>query len=302
MSPSSAGGVTLRRLLVAVVVLAGVGVAVTLLASSSGPDTEGAVPGERLTGAVSAQATELDGELQRRTVAARLDAAGGNASRAAVVADAATRIEVRLGTVAAALEAARTAHENGTLSDSAYRNRVTRLVAESELLEARANYLAAVAADLPATVQAEYDVAPARLRSLADRAAALGTAEQHRLARSLAGDDIGERLGEDDQTDGEEAESGGDEGDVEPTGTDDDPPEDDPVEGEPADDDNGSGDDETERDDETEDEEEADEDSEDDAEDEGEADEDGDADGDENGDDGDENGDDGDENGDDDED
>lgn len=228
--------------LAALVLVASVAAAVSVVGAAGGPDAGQAraasgggvapaatnwsapLPGSQYASVVSAQGAEVESTYYDQAFSVRLANATTNDSRAAVVASEVTAIRARL----TQLESRRAALANASdeaLEDGEESARVTQLVAQSRALAGRIDRVEAVAATLPQPVRERYDVTASTFSSLRDRADALTTREMEETATQLAGEDVGESLDEEDddeddeQTDGD-GDSEADGGDGTDSGTD----------------------------------------------------------------------------------
>lgn len=138
--------------------------------TTTGNDSDGDSPGQRLAGAVGAQGASVEGELWNRTLSDRLSNATTPAERAEVVAS-------EVETLEAYLEALEGVRENLTgewtraeISEGEYRTSLAALVVRARLVELRANRTARAAADLPAVLRERENVNETRVRDLETRA------------------------------------------------------------------------------------------------------------------------------------
>ncbi|WP_411964604.1 hypothetical protein [Haloferax sp. YSMS24] len=151
-------------------------------------------PGQKLSGVIGVQASETDGELERRTFETRLAKANSNASKAAVVAGQVDTIRDRLTALQQEKQRLEEAHENGSLPDGAYRVKMTRTVADIERTKSMLNQTSDAAADIPAEDLREKGVDTAELDRLRGSANELAGPEVAAIARDLAGENPGKGL------------------------------------------------------------------------------------------------------------
>ncbi|WP_225316364.1 MULTISPECIES: hypothetical protein [Haloferax] len=151
-------------------------------------------PGQKLAGVIGVQASETDGELERRTFETRLAKANSNASKAAVVAGQVETISERLTDLEQRKDRLDAAYENGTLSENQYRVQMTRVVADIERTKSMLNRTADAATTLPAPALEARGVDTAQLDSLRQSAADLTGPEVAALARDVAGENPGKGL------------------------------------------------------------------------------------------------------------
>lgn len=151
-------------------------------------------PGQKLAGVIGVQGSETDGELERRTFETRLRKANSNASKASVVARQVETVRDRLTELEqrkAQLEAAR---ENGTLSEGAYRVKMTRTVADIERTRSLLNRTADAATTIPADDLRAQGVDADELDTLRASAGNLSGPEVSAIARGLAGENPGKGI------------------------------------------------------------------------------------------------------------
>jgi hypothetical protein len=174
---------------------------VTALALSAAPLGTGTgaadevEPGARLAGVVGVQGAEVENEVAERTLSRRVERAGNESAKAAVVAAETDALRDRLSTLRDRREQLEAAYEAGEISRGTYQARLAQLTASVRGLERRVNRTRAVAADLPEPALERRGVnvtALARLRSEADE---MTGREVRDVARSLVGDDVGRGLG-----------------------------------------------------------------------------------------------------------
>ena len=158
--------------------------------------TESIKPGEQFNAAVGVQNAELDGEVSERALGAKIAAAETNETKAAVVAAGFTESQTRLEALEARLERWNESREAGEITEGRYRAEVATTVAELRTVERRLAVVETTAAELPAeALDDRVDVES--IRALRDRAGELGGPETASIARSVAGDDVGQSVGDD---------------------------------------------------------------------------------------------------------
>lgn len=148
-------------------------------------------PGEKLSGVVSVQSAEIEGEVAERTYGVRVAQANSNASKAAVVADTVDDVEGRVDELRqrkATLEAAR---ENGSMSEGEYRAKMATVATKLSTARRLANASEDTAQGLPESVLAEKGINVTAIQALQDRAGNLTGPEVAKIARSIAGKDVG---------------------------------------------------------------------------------------------------------------
>jgi len=171
------------------------GLAVQTTESTATPAENATIaPGEQLSGVVSVQDAELEGEVQSRAYGIRVANASGNDSRAAVVAEQLGDIETRLTELEQRRQTLDEARENGSMSEGQYRARVARVAAETQTVERLANQSNAMAQDLPAESLEAKGINATAITTLSERANELSGPEVAEIARSIAGENVGNGL------------------------------------------------------------------------------------------------------------
>ena len=151
-------------------------------------------PGQRLSGVIGVQASETDGELERRTFETRLEKANSNASKAAVVAGQVDTVRERLTALQQEKERLQNARENGSLPEGAYRVKMTKTVADIERTKSMLNQTANAAAEVPAADLRAEGVDTDELDTLRQSANELAGPDVAAIARDLAGENPGKGL------------------------------------------------------------------------------------------------------------
>lgn len=154
-------------------------------------------PGERMSGVIGIQESEVEGELDSRSFEVRLAAADTDAERAAVIADRIERNERRLAELRERQQAIRERRTAGTLSDGAYAARMAENGATVVSVKRTTNRSAAAAAELPDDVLADRNVSADRIRALRTQADELTGPETAAIARSIGGNRTGAPMGPD---------------------------------------------------------------------------------------------------------
>lgn len=144
-------------------------------------------PGEQLSGAVSVQGAELEGELDQRAFGIAIGQAASQEAQADVLASQLSDVEQRLDALEerkAKLEAKR---EAGEISEGKYRAEMAELVAATQTARSLANQSVVVADQLPATVLEQRGIDVTAIQALQDRAGNLTGPEVAAIAREIAG-------------------------------------------------------------------------------------------------------------------
>ncbi|MBX0322553.1 hypothetical protein EGH21_05880 [Halomicroarcula sp. F13] len=152
-------------------------------------------PGAQFAGAVGVQGAELGGEVEARAYGISVAKANTDTARAAIVADESGELEGRLEELRQRKAALQQARENGSMSEGEYRARMAQLHAETRTVERLASQTNETASTLPAAALEAKGVDMEAVRSLAQRSAELTGPEVAEIARSIAGNDVGEGVG-----------------------------------------------------------------------------------------------------------
>jgi len=112
-------------------------------------ESETLAPGQRLAGVVGVQGAEIDGELEERTLATRVDRAGSNTSKAGVVATELNTARERLHNLRETQTALREARRSGDISTGEYRARMAITAAQIRTVRTQLDSSEAVTRDLP---------------------------------------------------------------------------------------------------------------------------------------------------------
>jgi TolA-binding protein len=203
--------------------------------ATESPTTDGVAPGEKLSGVVSVQQAELEGEVDERTYGLRVAQANASGAKADVVADQLEDVEQRIDELEQQKQTLQEARENGSMSEGEYRARMSTVAAELSTARRLANASEATASGLPEAVLAEKGIDVAAIRALQERAANLSGPEVAEIAKSIAGGEVGRSMagaqkpsdvgkqGPDDARNGTDG-GPGDQGGGPPDGTDADSP------------------------------------------------------------------------------
>lgn len=151
-------------------------------------------PGEKLSGAIGVQQTEIEGEVDERTFGVKVAKAGADDSKARIVADQLDDVEQRLDQLEERKQNLKDARENGSISEGQYRAEMARVVAETESARRMVNASEETAQGLPAETLAEKGVDVEAIQTLKDRAGNLSGPEVAKIAQSIAGKDIGKSM------------------------------------------------------------------------------------------------------------
>lgn len=147
--------------------------------------------GAAIAGAVGVGASDVEDDLESRSLAVRLATADNgtdrNASRASVVADGLARVDDRLDEMEREEATLRAEREAGNLSTSAFRVEMARLTAEAQSLRNQLARLETTAEDLPNATRTAYDIDGERFANLEGRSTNLTAGGRDRYVRTLVG-------------------------------------------------------------------------------------------------------------------
>lgn len=151
-------------------------------------------PGERLSGVVSVQQAEIEGEVDERTFGVKVARANSNTSKAAVVAEQLASVDRRIAELEERKQHLKEALANGTIGEGEYRAKMAAVAVEIRTTMRLANASERTARGLPATVLAEKGIEVSAIRTLQDRAGNLSGPVVAAIAQSIAGKDVGRSM------------------------------------------------------------------------------------------------------------
>lgn len=149
-------------------------------------------PGAQLAGVVDVQEAELEGDVEERTYGIQVAQANSNEARADVVGERLTAIEQRLGELERQTQDLDQARENGSMSEGEYRAKIAGVHARTQTVDRLANQSNETAQGLPADLLSERGIDANNIKTLRDRANQLSGPEVAEIARSIAGDNVGQ--------------------------------------------------------------------------------------------------------------
>jgi len=152
-------------------------------------------PGERLGGVLAVGQHEFETEVDSRAFGIQVAGAATDNATASVVGEQVAEIRERVQTLERRQAALQRAHENGSLSDGAYRARTAAVAAELRGAERLANQTANASQGLPAGLLESRGVNATAIQTLQQRASQLGGPAVAEIARSIAGPDVGQAPG-----------------------------------------------------------------------------------------------------------
>ena len=152
-------------------------------------------PGARLAGAFGVQKAEIRGAVDQRAFGLEVAAAASNDSKAQVLARTSQRLDERLQTIEQRRQQLEAARQNGSMDQWRYQVRMSEVAAESANLRTLANATGQTAESLPADVLEANGVNATAIEQLRTRASNLSGPEVAHMARSIAGNAVGQPLG-----------------------------------------------------------------------------------------------------------
>lgn len=167
------------------------------LADEPGEDGAHSVvhPGERMMGVIGAHEAELNSEVTERAFGLTIAQAATVDAQADIVAERLTENEARLDEIELRLQELRDQREAGEISEGKYQAQTARLEAERRSVERMVNQTAVVAEGLPVDMLEDKGINASAIMELRERASTLGGHEVRDIARSIAGNDVGEAPG-----------------------------------------------------------------------------------------------------------
>lgn len=154
-------------------------------------DNASVEPGEKLSGVVSVQRTELEGEVDERTFGVKVARANSDSAKADVVAEQLDDVEQRIEELEQRKQTLEEARANGSMSEGEYQAKMATVAARTANAERMANASGETAQGLPADVLSEKGVNVTAIQTLKDRANELSGPEVAAIAQSIAGSDVG---------------------------------------------------------------------------------------------------------------
>lgn len=150
--------------------------------------------GERLAGVVGVGQAELEGEIDQRAYGIEFAGAATDNARADVVADRLDRIQQRLEELEQEKRSLDEAYANGEIGEGEYNARTAELAARTETVKQLANASEARANSLPAELLEERGINVEAIRTLQQDAENLTGPEVAEIARTIAGDRVGQPI------------------------------------------------------------------------------------------------------------
>lgn len=164
-------------------------------------DSANVTPGGQFMGVIGVQQSEFGGEIAERSFGLQIARANSNESKAAVVGEQVAELRERLTELDERKQQLREARRNGSISEAKYSAKMSELASETETVRRLANATSNESAGLPADLLAEHGVNATAIETLKTDAANLTGPEVARIARTIAGPDVGKAIGEDRRPD-----------------------------------------------------------------------------------------------------
>jgi hypothetical protein len=166
----------------------------TATTTTTAADGGSVSPGEKLSGVVSVQGAELEGEVAERTYGVKVARANSSGAKAAVVAATVDDVEARVDELEARKRVLEQRRANGTVTEGEYRAKMARVAAELSTARRLANASGETAAGLPEDALAKRGVDVTAIENLRHRAGNLTGPEVASVARSIAGASVGRSM------------------------------------------------------------------------------------------------------------
>lgn len=154
-------------------------------------------PGEQLTGVLGVQMAEVDGEIENRSFGIQLANAETNETKAAVIGEQFDDIDERITALEERRETLEAEREAGNISEGEYRAEIATIEAETRTAERLTNSTESNVTDLPTDTLEEQGVNVSAIQTLSDRANELSGPETAEIARSIAGNSVGNPVADD---------------------------------------------------------------------------------------------------------
>lgn len=156
---------------------------------------ESIAPGQQVSAVVNVGQAELETDVAERSFGQAMKNADSPDERAKLVKQRLEELDRDVDALEERLADLQAARENGSLSEGAYKARVTSVAAQLQGESRLANATAAAGADLPADVRDANGVNVTAIKQLQQRAADLGGQEVADIARQIAGPNAGHPTG-----------------------------------------------------------------------------------------------------------
>jgi hypothetical protein len=152
-------------------------------------------PGAMLAGSIGVHHEEMQGEIEHRSFGLQIAAAATNDSQARILNRTQDRLQERLMEMDREMTRLNESLANGTVSQSQYQVRMSRLVVRSRNVERLANSTSWTAATLPAETLAANGVNVTALERIRTHARNMSGPKTAAIARQIAGDTAGAPMG-----------------------------------------------------------------------------------------------------------
>lgn len=152
-------------------------------------------PGTMLAGAIGAQQAEFAGAVEHRAFGLEVAAAATNDSKGQVLARTHAHLQDRSKHLEERLDELETARANGTISEAQYQAQMTEVVAEVGHVRNMANSSDQIAKGLPEATLQENGINVTAIQELQRHAENMTGSEVARMARHIAGPNVGHSFG-----------------------------------------------------------------------------------------------------------
>lgn len=156
---------------------------------------ESIAPGQQVSAVVDVGQAELETDVAERSFGQAMATADSPDERATLVRERLQELDRDVNALEERLADLEEARQNGSLSEGAYRARVTGVAAQLQGQARLANATAAAGATLPADVLDANDVNVTAIEQLRQRAADMGGQDVADIARGIAGPNAGQPAG-----------------------------------------------------------------------------------------------------------
>lgn len=154
-------------------------------------------PGAQLSGVVGVGEAELEGDVESRAYGIQVAQAKTNEARADVVADRLNASEKQMDDLEAQKQGLDEARANGSMSEGEYSAKVAAVHARTQSVDHITNQTNETAQGLPVELLEQKGINATAIQTLKDRASDLSGPETAAIARSIAGNNVGQAGGPD---------------------------------------------------------------------------------------------------------
>lgn len=154
-------------------------------------------PGEQLAGAISVTDAEIDGEIEERAFGLAIANAATEDEKAEIIAEKVNNVSDRVDDLDERLADLEDKREAGEISQGQYAAEVAQIEAERATVERQAAQVVNASADLPEEMLSEHGVNVTAIHTIQENASELTGPEIAEIAKSIAGDNVGQSIGGD---------------------------------------------------------------------------------------------------------